>query len=157
MAYVKQVFFILVLGTLLGFVFNRFSPSGISITEFNPVTNNKEEASLENMPTMDLAEAFAYFQEESAVFVDSRPPELFSQGRIEGAFNLPEKEFNTYLPEFLDTIPPDETLIVYCDGQDCLSSLQVAHFLRDAGFTNILVFYGGWQEWEYSGYQIDWD
>jgi rhodanese-related sulfurtransferase len=148
---------ILVLGALFGFLFNQFSPSGISVTENNPVPDVKEEAAQENVPTVSLNEAFQYFSEGSVVFVDARPPELFSEGRIEGAFNIPEHSMEEHLAEFCQMIPPEVPVVVYCDGQDCVASLKVARALGDAGFQNVQVFYGGWYEWMNAGFPIGWD
>jgi len=157
MKYLRQTALIVLLGGMTGFIFNQFSPTGISLTGYDPVTDVKEEAAQANMPTVDLAEAHAFFMDGGAVFVDARPPELFSEGRIEGAFNIPEHAINAHLPEFRQMIPTGVPVIVYCDGQDCVSSLKVAGDLAQAGYQDVQIFYGGWHEWMSAGYPIEWD
>ena len=157
MRYVRQVMIILVLGVMFGFLFNQFSSSGISLTGNNPVTDVQAEAVRANVPTIALDQAFQYFSEGSVVFVDARPPELFREGRIEGAFNIPEYSVDRHLPEFRRMIPPEVPVVVYCDGQDCVASLKVANSLADAGYQNVQVFYGGWYEWMNAGFPIEWD
>ncbi|MBN2432551.1 MAG: rhodanese-like domain-containing protein [Acidobacteria bacterium] len=157
MMYLRQTALIVLLGWMFGFLFNQFSPSGISITGHNPVTNVKEEAAQANLPTISLDQAYSEFASGAVVFVDARPPDLFSEGRIEGAFNMPEHTVAAQLPEFRHIIPTAVPVVVYCDGQDCVSSLTVARELAEAGYRDVRVFYGGWNEWMGAGYPIEWD
>ena len=39
------------------------------------------------------------------------------------------------------------TIVVYCEGGDCQSSLALAKRLHDEGFKDIRVMTGGWEEW----------
>ena len=157
MATIRQTVLILLLGCAAGLAFNQLSPGGISLGNHNPFPDVQKTATLESMPTVDLAMAKTLFDQGMAIFVDARPVELFSQGRIPGAFNIPDKQFNAYYPEFQSVIPPDEKVIVYCDGKECLASLEIANQLREKGYTDVLVFFGGWQQWLEAAYPIEWD
>ena len=48
-------------------------------------------------------------------------------------------------------IPRDRTIAVYCSGPACPNSRQAAEKLVAFGFTNILLFEGGLEEWKASG------
>ena len=48
----------------------------------------------------------------------------------------------------------DRPFVIYCSDDDCGSSEDLAYNLQDWGFTNILVFKGGWKMWTESGYQV---
>ena len=126
----KQLLIIGCMSTMLAVAFNQWNVSGISILEYNPVKNVAEEAEAENFPTVTLEEASRHFEEGTAVFVDARPREVFAQGRLEGAFSIPEHEIVEFLPAFSELIPTFEKVIVYCDGEECLASLHVAKSLR---------------------------
>jgi rhodanese-related sulfurtransferase len=45
----------------------------------------------------------------------------------------------------------ERTVVVYCEGGDCQSSLHLARRLHDKGFEDIRVLTGGWDEWKKAG------
>ena len=45
--------------------------------------------------------------------------------------------------------------MIYCSDDDCGSSEELAYELQDLGFSNILVFKGGWRSWTDSGFEIE--
>ena len=105
-----------------------------------------------------LAEAGDLFQSGAAFFVDSRPLDEYAEGHVPGAASVPLKEAseNTALatPEALDVVP-NRTLIVYCNGEDCRTSVLLTRILREAGFTDIKIFLGGWAEWQAAGFPAE--
>lgn len=85
-----------------------------------------------------------------ALFVDSRSRLKFRSGHILGAINIPLEENKDGLRQEL-AVPLEKTLVVYCDGGECLESVGLAKILHDHGFKDIRVFSGGWEEWLKAG------
>jgi len=45
-------------------------------------------------------------------------------------------------------------IIIYCGGGTCELSMNLAFALVDAGKKKVLVFMGGWPEWQASGFPV---
>ncbi len=84
-------------------------------------------------------------------FVDARTEDLYRQGHVPRALSASAKDAETGLPLFFERLPLEGTLVVYCEGGDCQSSLALAKLLLKKGFTDIRIFSGGWEEWERAG------
>jgi rhodanese-related sulfurtransferase len=97
-----------------------------------------------------LTEAEDLFMRGDALFLDSRAEEKFLEGHILDAINIPFEEGERAVHEQL-SFPRDGTLVVYCDGNECQSSILLAKVLADQGFEDIRVFFGGWAEWVVAG------
>jgi rhodanese-related sulfurtransferase len=95
---------------------------------------------------LTLEEAEGLFRLQSGLFIDSRHPDDFIAGHIRGAINVPLHDFDESHP-ILSILAPDQMLIIYCDGEDCNSSVELAKLLRASGFSNVKVFFGGWKQW----------
>lgn len=96
-----------------------------------------------------------FFDAKGALFVDAREPEEFAVARIPGAVNLP---FDTAVTdpvrlEKLDT--GGRPIIVYCGGGTCEVSKTLAFSLIQAGHSKVLVYMGGFPEWESSGNAVE--
>lgn len=134
------VFAAVVLGFAYGFVLKKglFAPT--------KPTNNVSAAAAS--PTfIDYEEALRYFREGSALFVDARHEYDYNLGHIHGAVNVPLKDVDlTTSP--LAHIPKDRLIVTYCDGAECNSSIELAQKLAAAGFINVKIFFGGWNEWQ---------
>jgi rhodanese-related sulfurtransferase len=98
-----------------------------------------------------LAEAEELFVRGSALFIDSRPKQKFSEGHILNAVSIPHEDNKKKLHTPV-TVPLEKTIVVYCDGGDCQESLALAKVLHSQGYKNIRVFTGGWAEWVGSGH-----
>jgi rhodanese-related sulfurtransferase len=101
-----------------------------------------------------LGEAEWLFSEEEALFIDSRPKEDFRAGHILGAVNIPFEEYKRENALDLIFLPPEGTVVVYCDGSECNSSLELAKVLHHKGLLDIRIFFGGWVEWTREGLPV---
>lgn len=96
--------------------------------------------------------------EDGLLFIDSRGPDDFAAGHIPGALPVPlddfqpsgKKEAGSELSKTL-AFPWAKTLVVYCEGGDCRTSLALAKIIHDRGYADIRVFTGGWSEWSAAG------
>ncbi len=139
---------ICVAGAILGILFNFVSPRSIDL--FGPVPLRV----VEGIDQLGLEEALALHKERKGVFVDARSEEEFGQGHIPGALLLPLDDFDEVVSSWETLIPSDTLLIAYC-GKGCDSSWDVAEMLREEGYSNLKVFYGGWDKWKGAGYPVE--
>jgi rhodanese-related sulfurtransferase len=153
---------IILIGSATGLVYNAISPGGIvlkgnwspKITSDSLVVPYGYEEGVDP-PAISLDYAMMKFQSRKTIFLDARYLEDFKAGRIKGAINLPYEEFEEYAPGILPMLPKDEEIIAYCDGTECETSLLLARELREMGYENLTVFFGGWQEWLKAGLPVE--
>ena len=96
---------------------------------------------------ISLDEARTSFESGEALFIDSRHEFDYKLGHIRGAVNIPLKEIEER-KDSLASVPKDKLLIVYCDGAECNSSIELSSKLFQSGYSNVRIFFGGWREWE---------
>ena len=96
--------------------------------------------------SIDLNESRALFESGKAVFIDSRHAFDFRRGHIRAALNIPLTEMDS-MQKTITSLPRGRILIVYCDGVECNSSIELASKLHAQGFGGVRIFFGGWQEW----------
>jgi len=101
-----------------------------------------------------LEEAEELFSGAQALFIDSRDKKDFRKGHILGAVNVPFVEGKEEALD-LHLIPLKRTLVVYCDGSECQSSVALSKVLHKKGFAPIKVFFGGWEEWLKKGLPVE--
>jgi len=102
---------------------------------------------------ISLDEAASLLAGQQAFFIDCRSPQAYKEEHIPGAINLPQLLFDDYFREGL--IPRDQKVIVYCEGGDCLSSLEVAQKLITIGYTQVCVILEGWAGWQAAGLPVE--
>jgi len=107
-----------------------------------------------NIEMISLEKAKELHESQGALFVDARHDFEYKMGHIRGAINIALKEIDTHRIQ-LEIIPKERILIVYCDGAECNSSIELALKLMELKFTNVKVFFGGWQEWKANNLPID--
>ena len=95
---------------------------------------------------ISLAMAKDSYESHNALFIDARHEFDFQAGHIRGAVNVALNQYETQRTR-LNGISKDKLLIVYCDGAECNSSIELTVKLMESGFSNVKVFFGGWQEW----------
>jgi len=47
-----------------------------------------------------------------------------------------------------------DTLVTYCDGEDCALSHDLAMFLKDLGYGDVRVLVNGWTVWQDAGLPV---
>ncbi len=94
-----------------------------------------------------LSEAETLFKENKAIFLDARGQELFDEGHIKGARNLPWHAVDDYFSEIIKDMDRETPVITYCDGESCNLSHDLALFLKNMGFTQVKILVNGWTVW----------
>ncbi len=85
--------------------------------------------------------------QQAATIIDARSPDHFAEGHIPGAINIPYNDPIGYLPALQERTLPEDLVIVYCGGEPCDESQMVFDLLRQAGYHNIRIYFGGWRDW----------
>lgn len=161
----REMIILILLAFVLGIIAQFILPNGISLkTEMTiletdtvdvamPAVMLNPNGDLEST-NISLAEAYSYFQEQSALFMDAREADVYRDGHISGAINLPAQAFMDSLT-YLDGLDLDRLIITYCDGTECNASIELASNLELMGFTQVYYFFGGWAAWQGAGYPTE--
>jgi rhodanese-related sulfurtransferase len=134
---------------VLGFAYTFVTKQGF-FSENKPTLS----AATPNMEMISIEKAKELYESQGALFVDARHDFEYKMEHIHGAINIALKEVDTHRI-LLEGTPKEKILIVYCDGVECNSSIELALKLMELKFTNVKVFFGGWQEWKANNLPID--
>ncbi|MBC7348910.1 MAG: rhodanese-like domain-containing protein [Candidatus Aminicenantes bacterium] len=104
---------------------------------------------------ISLPEVEELWHNQQAAILDSRPSLEFRRGHIPGAVSVPLDEVKSGNYGLLQTIPGGQPLIIYCEGGDCLTSLNLARLLHERGFRDLRIFSGGWEDWTAAGLPVE--
>jgi len=151
---IGQIIVITITSTVLGLGINAVRPDGIPLLAKElAVAEEIEYTTAEpRLLAITLDQALDLYQ-KGTIFVDAREPEYYQEGHIKGAWNFP---FFLELVFKLDSLQgKDAPLVIYCSGDECGSSEDLAYELQAEGFSNLLVFKGGWTAWNSSGHPIE--
>lgn len=152
----NQLIFLTIIPSTISLLFNLFNSDGLSLIAI-PIEKIKSHSDLlrssnvSGIREIDISMAIELYDKKT-LFVDARSEEYLSDGIIPGAiFN---DDIDSLIIQIENRIGYDSLFIVYCSDDDCGSSEDLAYELQDFGFTNILVFSGGWKLWTDSGREI---
>ena len=150
---VYQALAIVILASILGIGSNLIRRERIPFISHK--TDFVKEEKKGNAITLE--EAKERFDNGTGFFVDARTGEEFLKGHILNAYSLPEEVFAERIDEVKITFPDSEefAIIVYCGGEECDASIKLAEQLRQSGYANVRVFFGGWNEWVRAGYPVE--
>ena len=99
-----------------------------------------------DLQVIDFTKAKELFETKKALFIDARAEKLFKRGTILGSLNVTVKEFKSkegFLPQ-----DKNAKIVSYCNGIKCEMSDELAVLLKNAGYTNVVVFKGGYPKWK---------
>lgn len=82
---------------------------------------------------------------ENITVIDARDADQFAKDHIPGAVNI---EWRQVLNE-RDQIPTDKMVLIYCNTGSL--SAQAGFALRVAGYENVRILQGGFEEWKAKG------
>lgn len=103
---------------------------------------------------ISLATAKSLFDARAALFMDARDPSDYEAGHIPGALRMTRDEALGD-PERVKALPVrGRPIVAYCSGGVCEASLELAQALVDAGYRKVLVYGGGFPDWEAAGYPV---
>ena len=135
---------IVVAAIILSFTFTGIMGKGLF--RVSPAPKAPTAADAVESTFLTYEEARGFYLRGSALFIDARHASDFNAGHIKGAVSIPLQEIRKNSP-ILSDLPRDRLLVAYCDGEGCSSSIELAKLLYRSGFSNVKVFFGGWNEW----------
>jgi len=151
---IGQIIVIAITSTVLSLTLNAVRPDGIPLLakELAVAEEIEYDTAEPRLFAITLDQALELYQ-KGTVFVDAREPEYYQEGHIKGAWNIP---FFLELVFKVDSLQgKDAPMVIYCSGDECGSSEDLAYELQAEGFSNLLVFKGGWTAWNTSGHPIE--
>ncbi len=162
----KQFLILLALSAVLALGVNLLSPNAIPlIGEYRSVSSGggpvvPPTAEPGDPPFIDINRARLEFDMSTAIFLDARSYEEFECGTIPGSINIPfeympDGDLTQYLDSAFAGAPFDQTIVIYCSGEECDLSLHMGRFLQTSGYTNSMIFFGGSREWETAGFDVE--
>lgn len=134
------------LGSVLGLAANLVSPRRIPWVE-DWGHYIEALAYKENIPLAGLSQTRALIEEGRHIVFDARPAADYDAGHIPGALPLPYEEFDLQFEPYAGILTPQQAILSYCSGVECDDALLLLVQLRGLGFTNVVLFAGGWEEW----------
>ncbi|MAS97179.1 MAG: hypothetical protein CMO55_28650 [Verrucomicrobiales bacterium] len=91
-------------------------------------------------------------EKRGALILDARPDLFYEFGHIPGALNLSRKNFEAELPAVEEKLGRAKELgvpvVVYCAHKHCEDASIVASRILEKGERVILIYEGGYDEWE---------
>ncbi|MCI0619813.1 rhodanese-like domain-containing protein [Candidatus Wolfebacteria bacterium] len=94
--------------------------------------------------------------------IDALAPTSFAARHIPGAKNVPNglqyaENFEKVVgaPKDLPAGRQAPEIIVYCSSSGCMASVQAAHALEEAGYTNVTHYKDGLAGWQKAGYEFE--
>ena len=162
----KQLITLLILSIVLALGSNLVLPNDIPLVgDYRDISSSGEpivppSAELGDPPFININRARLEFDFGTALFLDSRSQEEFECGTIQGSINIPfedmpEGDLTEYLDSAFAGAAFDQTIIIYCSGEECDLSLYMGRFLNTSGYTNVMIFFGGSREWERAGFEVE--
>ncbi|MFQ5976160.1 MAG: rhodanese-like domain-containing protein [Candidatus Hydrothermarchaeales archaeon] len=73
----------------------------------------------------------------------------FHAKHIPGSLNISTPEARR------EMLNPDDEIVVYCSGPDCIASVQAFNILEENGYTRVRRCAGGILAWEEAGYPLE--
>lgn len=147
------------LGLNFNTVYNAFTGRLVAPSE---TTRTATEKAADNTIETMVPDPFPVSMEEiddlmaeGALLIDARSVEDYQAAHLAGAISLPLGQVDQLMSAFMEKVPVDNTLILYCSGFGCPDSHKVGVRLIKEGFSDVLVYEGGFPEWRDAGRQLE--
>lgn len=100
------------------------------------------------LPRISLKTARELQRTGAAVFVDARSAKDYESDHVPSALNLPSVTPEPQAIAIAKALPSDRRLVVYCSNALCSFSYTTSQRLLQAGHKDVVIFAGGWKEWQ---------
>jgi len=166
MSIIKQIAIILVLSILAGVFrfllmdddFSLIKKPRAPLKNFEQTVDPNEETISDSLLTPAIIEldlAMRFFEEKSAIFLDSRSKSEFQSGHIPNAIHI-DFEMIEDFADLVDSLDRKKLYITYCGGRNCELSTDLGEYLfYELAFQKILIFHEGLEAWNYAGLPIE--
>ena len=126
-----------------------FNIDGIQNQNINQENNNAaENANQSEIKTISYSQLVRILNDPNFIIVDARRNEDFAKAHIPNAINIYALDDpDIKIPKMMN-LPPNKTIIVYCDGGQCDLSYELAkEFLEVLHYQRVFLYEGVWDEW----------
>jgi len=151
--------FILGLAALFGLIQQwplvRQSWRGELAALLSQARDQRRQEQFQGVKTVNLAQAYALFQQGRALFIDARPADEYVELHVPKALNITPEMLAAGQDEAVAGLAKDREIVVYCGQVSCDLALQVAEKLQVRGFTRVMAYMGGFRAWDEAGYPAD--
>jgi rhodanese-related sulfurtransferase len=128
---------------------------GELVSHLSQARDHRRAEQFQGVKTVNLAQAYAMFQQGQALFVDARAADEFNELHVPKSLNIPPDVAEGGLPEKVAGLAKDQEIVVYCGQVSCDLALKVAEQLQALGFTRVTAYIGGFRAWDEAGYPAD--
>ena len=105
---------------------------------------------------LPVEEVQAMLDRPDVTIVDARSSHEYAQGHLPGAMSLPAESAEEMLGVQTLPIPPNDTIVTYCDGSACERSESLGLLLRaQVGCEKVFVLEGGFGSWVAAGGSVE--
>ncbi|TES45869.1 rhodanese-like domain-containing protein [Halalkalibacterium halodurans] len=108
----------------------------------NPFSSDSKAEQSQKWEEINQEEVLKEIGNENAVFVDLREKELYAEGHIPGAINIPYEVFQ----QRYDELDEDKRVVLICHTGRM--GIESAGFLVKQGFDDVANFGGGMTMWD---------
>lgn len=143
---------IAIVASAVGIASNRLSQKPLPLIYNSP---GHVELSGTVIPFIDEREAKRYFGDPNTVFIDARLEKDYTRSHVKGAVFLEPGTKEDRFPIVQPLIPQESRLILYCYGPECPMAEEVAAFLAQLGYKNMMIMAAGFKAWEKQGYPVE--
>ena len=116
---------------------------------------SKPKALKEGIPLVTVKQAMTFLQSGTHVILDARPAADYEAGHIPTALSVPYDSVADAMVKAQQYLTPSQPIMTYCSGKNCDESFLLTQYLRRQGFTNVVLFAGGFETWSAEGYPIE--
>lgn len=103
----------------------------------------------------DTVEARRIAQARSHLILDARPAKDYAGGHLPGAISLPLDDYDNVFPHVVILLMTGQPVMTYCSGLVCDESFLLTRRLLEQGFTNVVLYGGGFEEWTAAGFEVE--
>lgn len=89
------------------------------------------------------------------VILNVLPSSIFAEEHIPGSMNIPLEDSDFVEQVKMKLQDVHRPVIVYCASLLCPASTEAATILEEEGFSNVMDFKGGMEEWHKIGQKIE--
>jgi len=129
-------------------------PSGNSSAKKDFSYLFKKAESKTAIAQITLEEAKYLFDSNKAVFIDSRGDNQYNELHIKGAISIPAGAEPSVIERNSQKLKSAKVAVTYCHGVGCHLADKTAYLLFDSGYTNVVIFFGGWNQWTQANYPV---
>ena len=145
----------LVFGLVQQWPLVRISWRGELAPRLAQVRDQRRAEQFQGVKTVNLAQAYALFEQGQARFIDARPADEFNELHVPKSLNIPPDRVSAGVAEKVAGLAKDQEIVVYCGQVSCDLALKVAEKLQALGFTRVTAYLGGFRAWDEAGYPAD--